>query len=91
MMRALGSVWSFVRRWRRWFAALLGVCFVMMVVEMAITDYTPPPDGVGDVALLLVAGTIYLWIVLALSVLLPVAFVIEAARWWTRRTNGGAP
>lgn len=75
---------SFLRRWRWVFLGLLALSLLIMIVEVAISEYTPPLEGPWDVLIVVLAGTIYISLTLAVLIVFPIVLFVELARWWRR-------
>lgn len=80
----MDAIKAFVRRWRWPALGLLAACFVGMLIEVQISEYRPAPEGPVEVATLVVVGTFYMWLGLAIYAGIPLLVVVEAIRAWRR-------
>lgn len=80
---------SLFRRWKWVFIGLLAASLLIMIVEVSISEYTPPLDDVWEVLAVVAAGTVEIWLTFTLMFVLPIVLIVEVARWWIRRRETG--
>ena len=79
-MTWLGSVLSSLRKAfqrLKWpLLGLLACCFGIMLVEIAISDYNPEPEGPLEYMVLLIGGTLFIFMGVLGYIVLPLLLLI---------------